>query len=265
LSTSLPGFVAAPAGSFNGPVSSSTLLTYTHNPAMLAEIENGTISGYLRYWGRPYGRFNGILSDLVVKFPNVAQTTTFVDDLEESLTGQLNVRTFVPTTPSGAMGYSGHNAVVSGSTNYAVSFGRGDFASFVLSATPVGGVTSDQIQLMAYAQWSALPSKTAPGSTPTSQPSLVPTSVPAGSPAPAPGGLPQVSTGTPVTASASALSSSGVGGLEALAVIVVIVVVVFLLVAYAVDAVGRRRRERLGGGGESETGEAAVAGGGPPG
>ena len=151
LTTSLQGFMPAPAGAFNGPVSTTTLLTYTTDPDVLAEIENGSVSAYLRTWSRPFGGTDGVIADLVVEFPDHAETTAFLTGLKGALTTQSAVSTFAVKSPSGAEGYTAHGVIVANSTDVAVSLGRGDFAAFVLAATPAGNVSPSQIELVAAA------------------------------------------------------------------------------------------------------------------
>ncbi|HEY6474603.1 MAG TPA: hypothetical protein VIY26_17035 [Acidimicrobiales bacterium] len=228
LTTSLQGFTPAPAGAFNGPVSMTTLLTYTTDPDVLEEIEDGSVSAYLRTWSRPYFGTDGIIADLVVEFPNAADTAAFLDGLEGELSTQSAVTTFAVTTPSGAEGYAAHGVIVPNSTDVAVSLGRGDFATFVMAATPGGNVSRSQIELVAAAQWGAFPGGSGAGASsvrvrlPTKLPALLP---------------------------ASDLSSSSAGGVEALLVVVVAVVGAVVLVLLAADFVGRRRRRGPAGAG----------------
>jgi hypothetical protein len=235
LTTALQGFTAAPAGAFNGPVSMTTLLTYTTDPDVLEEIEDGSVTAYLRTWSRPYVGTDGIIADLVVEFPTPADTAAFLDGLQGALSTQSTVTTFAVKSPSGAEGYSAHGVIVPNSTDVAVSLGRGDFATFVMAATPAGNVSRSQIELVAAAQWAAFPGGAGAGastvrvSLPTKLPALLP---------------------------ASDLSSSSAGGVEALLIVVVAVVGVVVLVLWAMDFVGRRRRGRARGpGGEDPDAE----------
>ncbi len=195
---------------------------------MLEEIVDGTIRGYVRSWGRDTPGGMGVVSDLVVQFPSPDQTTDFLGELQSSLMGAYGATTFpVEKLGAGAMGFSAHGAIVPRSVDVAVAFGRGDFASFVLAATPGGSVTAPQIELMAAAQWAALPGGAVPSTggrsiPPALSPALVPTTLPA-----------------------SALTSSGTGGIEALAVLFVFLLVVGFLVVLATEVVGRRRRGAL--------------------
>lgn len=248
LTTALPGFTQAPPGAFNGPVSTTTLLTYTTDVDVIGEIEKGTVSAYLRSWSRPFDDQDGVLADLVVKFPQAAQVTGFLTGLKSALSSHSGVSTFTVKSPSGAVGYLTHNVIVAGSTDVAVSLGRGDYATLIVGATPEGNVSESQVELMAAAQWGALPDKnngdasdSAAVSLPTKLPALLP---------------------------ASDLSSSGAGGMEALLIVVVFVVGLVVLVLWAGDVVGRRRARRRSGAGEAgdpggpgEPGEAGEPGG----
>lgn len=234
LTTSLQGFTPAPAGAFNGPVSTSTLLTYTTDPDVLEEIEDGSVSVYIRTWSRPYvgSDDDGIIADLVVEFPNSADTAAFLDGLQGALSTQSAVTTFSVASPRGAEGYAAHGVIVPNSTDVAVSLGRGDFATFVMAATPAGNVSRSQVELVAAAQWGQFPSGAGAASTvrvalPTKLPALLP---------------------------ASDLSSSSAGGVEALLVVVVAVVGVVVLVLWAADFVGRRQRRRGRGSSQEEVG-----------
>ena len=238
LSTSLPGFAAAPAGAFNGPISTSTLSTFTHNADLLAEIANGTVSGYLRNWGTTDPSSTGVVSDLVLQFPAPAQVTAFLDELQFVMIGQYGATTFPVEKLSGALGYSATNAIVPGSIDVGVAFGRGDFASFVVAATPGGTVTTPQMELMAAVQWAALPAPTGPTTGPAGVPSTVPAALP-----------PAL---VPTTLPASALSSSATGGVEALVVLFLLALVIGFLVLLAADAVGRRRHRVLDDGGHEQ-------------
>jgi hypothetical protein len=247
LGISLPGFTPAPAGAFNGPVSAATLVkvTDTDDPDMLSEIENGSIDAYLRCWNRRYGRTNGVLADLVMRFPDATQSTQFLENFDLALKAESDVSSFPLSSPSGAHGYTAHGVVVAGSTNYAVSVARGRYAIFVLSATPAGGVSLPQIELLAYAQWAALPRSSGAG-------------------AGAGGGeFGSISAGPLYLLPPATLSSSGVGGLEALLVLVIIVVALGVLALFAVDALGRRQEGRARGEGEVEGGAGPVGEAGP--
>lgn len=245
LTTSLQGFTQAPAGAFNGPVSTSTLLTYTTDPDVLAEIEDGSVSAYLRTWSRPFVGTDGIIADLVVEFPDPSDTIAFLDGLQGALSTQSTVTTFAVTSPSGAEGYSAHGVIVPNSTDVAVSLGRGDFATFVMAATPAGNVSRSQIELVAAAQWGALPGGAGAGGASTARVAL-PTRLPALLPA-------------------ADLSSSSAGGVEALLVVVVAVVGAVVLVLWAADFIGRRRRGQGVGGVGAGAGVGAEPGAGDPG
>lgn len=220
LSAGLPGFVAAPPGIFNGPISGATLSSRTKAPVLLSEIAQGAVSAYLRTWGHTSSDGTSLLTDFVVEFPDAAQTTDFLEELEFTMIGQFNAATSVPAAPSGAIGYSTSNQLVPRSTDYAIAFGRGNFASFVIAATPRGSVTAGQIQYMAVAQWDAL------GAAAVAAPST----------AAAP--LPQTLPGT-------TLAGSSTGGLLAVAVLglvlLVLLVLFLLLVQGVVSLVGRQR------------------------
>ena len=231
LPASLPGFTAAAPGVFNGPLSTATLMTYTTDPDLLNEIEKGAVSGYLRSWGHTYPDGTGDITDLVIKFPNAAQAAAYLDVLPYVVTGQNGVTGFVATMPKGATGYTAYGLVVTKSTDFAVSFGRGDYASFLLAATPGGIVTKTQIEQLAQAQWVALPFSVASPAVPT-------TAV----------GASAVPTSTTLPSSVSASPSSG--GIEAVVVLFLVILVIAFLVLWAVDAFGRRRRARRDGPGD---------------
>ena len=243
LPTSLQGFTPAPAGAFNGPVSTSTLLTYTTDPDVLEEIEDGSVSAYLRTWSRPYAgsTTDGIIADLVVEFPDASDTAAFLDGLQGALSTQSAVTTFAVASPAGAEGYSAHGVIVPNSTDVAVSLGRGDFATFVMAATPGGNVSRSQVELVAAAQWGAFPAARGVGATavrvrlPRRLPALLP---------------------------AADLSSSSAGGVEALLVVVVAVVGGVVLVLWGADFIGRRRWRRGRGRGRGGLGGADGDGGG---
>ncbi len=226
LSECLPGFVAAPDGALNGPVSSSSLSSGTANPLLLTEISQGAISAYLRTWNHTYADGMGIVADLVVEFPDAAQTTAFLDQLESTVIGQFHGATSIVAAPRGAIGYSTYNQLLPHSTDFGIAFGRGDFASFVVAATPGGSVTTGQIQYMAVAQWDALPAATVA--------------------APAAVGAPSaVAAALPPTLPATDLSSSGSGGLLAVVVMGLGLLLVLLAAVAAVAVVavvGRPRR-----------------------
>ncbi len=225
LTTALPGFTQAAPGAFNGPVSTATLITYTTDINVISEIEKGSVSAYLRCWSRPYDGRQGVLSDLVVKFPQATQTTAFLNGLKVALSAHSGVTTFAVKSPKGAEGYLAHGVIVAGSSDVAVSLGRGDFATLIVGATPEGNVPASQIELMAAAQWGALPGKGSDRSSSVVLPTRLPALLPA-----------------------SDLSSSGAGGLEALLVVVAVVVGAVVLVLWVGDMVGRRRRRGAGGG-----------------
>lgn len=234
LSTSLPGFVVAPAGEFNGPLDKATLMTNTADPDALAEIENGSIAGYLRCWGYDYASGMGLVCDTVMQFPNPAQAQTVLGILQATLPAQYDLTTFKVAAPSGATGYATHNALIPGSTDYIVSFSRGNYASFIMSATPAYGVSAAQIEQLGEAQWAAMPAEADAPATPTT-----PTTPNTPTPTSRAVALP---TNEAAALSPAELSSSGLGGIEALAVLFVGVVAAFLLVVFAIDFAGRWRR-----------------------
>ena len=239
LSTSLPGFAAGPAGILNGPVSTKTLLTYTFDPDLVTEIKRGIIQGYLRSWRHTYPDGTGVVTDLVVKFPDALQTAEFLVNLTAAVTAQQGVNAFAVATPTGAQGYTAHGDVVAGSTDVAVSFGRGDYASFVLAATPGGSVTKGQIEQLAQKQWAALPAAASSASS-SAPPGVVPTTLPS-----------------------SVFASPSSGGIQALVVLFVVTLAVCFLVLRAVIGIGRRRRARREGSVEGGDAGSAMVGAGP--
>ena len=238
LSTSLPDFAAEPAGILNGPVSTKTLLTYTSDSDLITEIKRGIIEGYLRSWRHTYPDGTGVVTDLVVKFPDALQTAEFLVNLTAALTAQHGVSAFAVATPTGAQGYTAHGDVVPGSTDVAVSFGRGDYASFVLAATPGGSVTKTQIEQLAHAQWAVLPAAAAASASSSAAPGVVPTTLPS-----------------------SVFASPSSGGIQALVVLFVVALAVCLLVLWAVVGIGRRRSRREGSVENADAGSAMVGAG----
>ena len=127
-----------------------------HDRPRRARRDRGRLGqhAYIRTWSRPYvgSDDDGIIADLVVEFPNSADTAAFLDGLQGALSTQSAVTTFSVASPSGAEGYSAHGVIVPNSTDVAVSLGRGDFATFVMAATPAGNVSRSQVELVAAAR-----------------------------------------------------------------------------------------------------------------
>jgi hypothetical protein len=141
LSQVLPGMVAAPAGSFNGPLTPSEVQSWGGHSgpasALSQAIGDGEVNGYLRMWRDepPNGAFVEILA---AQMPSSGGAADALGGADKELSGSPSGQFAVPEI-AGARGYTLTTNTPSGVVNQeVVSFAKGS----ILFEVSVGQVTT---------------------------------------------------------------------------------------------------------------------------
>jgi hypothetical protein len=141
LSEVLPGMVAAPPGSFNGPLTQSEVQSWGGDSgatsALAQALGNGEVNGYLRQWRSdpPNGAFVQILA---AQMPSSGGAAYALGGADRELSGSPSGQFSVPEI-AGARGYTATTNTPSGVvTEDVVSFAKGS----ILFEVTVGQVTT---------------------------------------------------------------------------------------------------------------------------
>jgi hypothetical protein len=163
LSIPAPGFVAAPLGTANGPMTPSNVaqvLGSNEGPssALGQSLADGTITAYIRSWD--HQPING---DAIViagfQFTTASDETSFANGLATQMRSQAGSASFPVTDIPGASGAAVHTSTSNGTplAEFIVSFAKGNTVFQVVIATTSGDLTSGNAASVASEQFADAP------------------------------------------------------------------------------------------------------------
>jgi hypothetical protein len=157
LSQTLPGFVAAPPGDANGPITnaSASNLGLNQDPAAAQQLQNGALTGYVRIWANPQNGDRVAIFALSIN--DGLSAGSFLGGFNHGMSSDATETFDVPGI-AGAQGFTDH-IPLSGrpATEYAVSFARGDTVFEVEVLTVSNELTVNSILSVASTQAAAAP------------------------------------------------------------------------------------------------------------
>jgi len=162
LSSSEPGLVAAPPGTFDGPITQSNVnavmgSTNDATSALGQSLADGGITGYIRSWDRQPSNGDAVVI-AAFEFTNASEENSFVYSLDAAMRGQSGSEPLAVPGISGASGSALHTSA-SGTplSEYVVSFAKGDTVFQVGVASSSGGLSGADAVSVAHRQFAVAP------------------------------------------------------------------------------------------------------------
>ena len=162
--STIPGMVAAPLGTQNGPIDRANLQLLGMNPTaastLLQHIDNGDVSGYIRLWSHQPPNGDAVLIS-AFQFQNPDAAGAWLAGENSSLAG--HVSGFAVPSISGAEGYTTATSTSTGipATTNMVFFDKGNISFQVGVVTESGDLTSADAVALAKAQAADAPASPA--------------------------------------------------------------------------------------------------------
>ena len=162
LSSSEPGLVAAPLGTYDGPITQSNVnavmgSTTDATSALGQSLADGDVTGYIRSWDRQPSNGDAVVI-AAFEFTNTSEENSFVDSLDADMRAQSGSE---PLAVPRIWGASGAALLTSASgtpvSEYVVSFAKGDTAFQVGVASSSGDLTSADAVSVANRQFAVAP------------------------------------------------------------------------------------------------------------
>ena len=147
LASPIPGLVPIPPGNENGPITQSNvgLVLGSNNGASSSlgqSLADGAVTAYIRSWNRQPTNGDAVVIT-AFEFKNAPYESSFIDDFDSQLQNDAGNGPFPVSSIPGASGAEVHTTTSGiASTEYIVSFAKGDTAFQVVVATSSGDLTS---------------------------------------------------------------------------------------------------------------------------
>jgi hypothetical protein len=169
LANSIPGLVPTPLGNENGPITQSNvgLVLGSDNGASSSlgqSLADGAVTAYIRSWNRQPPNGDAVVIT-AFEFKTAPDESSFMDDFDSQLQNDAGNTPFAVSGIPGASGAEVHTTTSGiSSSEYIVSFAKGNTAFQVVVATSSGDLTSANAVSLANQQFANAPDVPASGS-----------------------------------------------------------------------------------------------------
>jgi hypothetical protein len=169
IASSLPGLVPTPLGTENGPITQSNvgLILGSGNgtsSALGQRLANGAVTAYVRSWNHQPSNGDAVVI-FAFEFKTASDESSFVNGINNQMRSQAGNEPFAVAGIPGASGAEVHTSTSGpASSEYIVSFEKGNTAFEVAVATSSGDLTSADAVSVANQQYANAPDNPASGS-----------------------------------------------------------------------------------------------------
>lgn len=159
LANTLPGFIPATPGVTNGPITANSLrllLGGNSDPAIAQDLADGEMQGYVRAWTPQPANGDGVIIE-IFRFADGGQVFSFLSGVDAGVEHVAGPSDFNVPGVTGALGFTLQPASSPFHIpEYAVTFGKGDFAIDVLVASVTRSLSRADAILVATKQADAI-------------------------------------------------------------------------------------------------------------